>query len=216
MEAELRYFEGNFGFTLLFVGLFILLTVTRVMYPRRFAEFVELPITDKYFALEGKHYEVNHPFNLLLFVVQWLSYSTFIFLFVTHMDPTSKHHPYLFLQITAGFLVFVSFRYYFEKLLAYVLNIEGIAENFLYEKLSYTNLIAMLVLVINLLAIYSFDVGIAYFHWTLGIIASLYIISLISSIKRNNQIIFKNFFYFILYLCALEFAPYIILYKVYT
>ena len=37
---------------------------------------------------------------------------------------------------------------------------------------------------------------------------------LFTSFKAHQSLIKYNFFYFILYLCALEIAPYIILYKV--
>ena len=41
-------------------------------------------------------------------------------------------------------------------------------------------------------------------------------IALFYSYKTNGKLIITNFFYFILYLCALEISPYIILYKVFT
>jgi len=41
-------------------------------------------------------------------------------------------------------------------------------------------------------------------------------IALFYSFKTNGKLIITNFFYFILYLCALEISPYIILYKVLT
>lgn len=40
-------------------------------------------------------------------------------------------------------------------------------------------------------------------------------IALFYSYKTNRKLIITNFFYFILYLCALEISPYIILYKVF-
>ena len=40
-------------------------------------------------------------------------------------------------------------------------------------------------------------------------------IGLLTSYKSNLNLIKRDFFYFILYLCALEIGPYIILYKVF-
>lgn len=210
---ELRLTDSSYGFTLLFVGVFILLTLSRVLFPKRFVEFVALPLNDKYFALEGKNYEIAHPFHLLLFLVQWVSYTTFIYLFLIHLTPDLKEQPWLLVQIFTGFGAFVLFKYYFEKLVAYVFMIEEVTHRYLFEKLNYTNFISLILLVVNMLFIYTVEPSPALLYWSAIGLVLLHFISLVSSIKRNYQLIFKNIFYFILYLCALEIAPYVIVYK---
>ncbi|WP_304138277.1 DUF4271 domain-containing protein [Mesonia mobilis] len=42
------------------------------------------------------------------------------------------------------------------------------------------------------------------------------IFSLLLIYRKNQSLITGNWFYFILYLCTLEIAPYFILYKVFT
>jgi ABC-type dipeptide/oligopeptide/nickel transport system permease component len=37
--------------------------------------------------------------------------------------------------------------------------------------------------------------------------------TIIYSVRRNSTTIIKNFLYFILYICALEIAPYVLLYQ---
>lgn len=214
MELEPRFVDTNFGFTLLFVGSLILLTLCRILYPKRFAEFITLPVTDKYFVFEGKNYSISHPFHILLFLMQWVSYATFIFLFLTFFNPELKNNPWLYLQVLTGFGAFVLFKYYFEKLVAHVFMIEQVAHRYLFEKLNYINLIAILIMILNMFIVYVFIPGGHFFKWAIIGIVFLHFITLISSIKRNYQIIFKNIFYFILYLCALEISPLLLLYKV--
>ncbi len=213
MELEPRIAESTLGFTLLFVGVFVLLTLSRFLYPKRFIEFVALPINDKYFALEGKNYEIGHPFHILLFIVQWVAYATFIYLFILHFKPELKNQNWLYLQVFTGFGAFVFFKFYFEKLVAHVFMIEQIAHRYLFEKLNYSNFIALFLLVLNMFLIYTIEPGTQLLYGCVAGIILLHLISLVSSIKRNYQLIFKNIFYFILYLCALEIAPYIIVYK---
>lgn len=217
MELELRVISENYWITLIFVSAFIVLAVTRSLYPRRFHEFFLLPVTDKYFALEGKHYEVRHPFNFLLFSLQTISFSLFIYIILQFQQPElTRDHPWLFVQILGGFLGFVLLKYVFEKLIAFILNIQTFMDGYLYEKLSYTNLISIYLLSFNLLLFYTLPLNnrtIQVIIWGLFL---LHAFSLISSMKRNNSVIFRNIFYFILYLCALEIAPYVILYKVFV
>ncbi len=217
MELELRNLTDNYWITLIFVGAFVVLAITRSLYPRRFHEFFLLPITDKYFALEGKQYEVRHPFNFLLFSLQTISFTLFIYIILQFQQPDiTEKHPWLLLTIISGFLAFVLIKYIFEKLMAVILNIQSFMDGYLYEKLSYANLISLYLLGINVLLFYSLPLTGSTIQAIIIVLLFLQAFSIISSIKRNNTIIFRNIFYFILYLCALEIAPYIILYKVFV
>tara|TARA_Y100000815_G_scaffold270007_1_gene293816 strand:+ start:30948 stop:31601 length:654 start_codon:yes stop_codon:yes gene_type:complete len=215
LELELRHIENDSWIALVFLGVFILLTLTKAYFPRRFSEFIQLPVTDKYFSLEGKKRTVNQPFNILIFIIQTLCISLFLLLIIKVESPQKiALKPVWLLQIWVGFIVFVSFKFYLEKLIAHILDIEAVVENYLFERLSYASLIGLFLGGISLLFYFSFSLSKSLFYTIAGIAALLYLISLISSIKRNQQTIFKGFFYFILYLCALEIAPYVILYKV--
>jgi len=218
MEYGLRAIENWDWVTLILVAMFMVLAVTRYLYPRRFMEFLYLPLSDKYFKLQGKGYEIKHPFNVLLFSIQVLSISLFIYLLLFTFNPVNtQENPWLFVQITTGLGLFILAKFCLEKILAHILNIEGLINDYLYEKLSYTSIISLLILIGNILFYFAFKpsetVETALFVFAL-VLAGLYLMSLISSFKRNRNIILRHFSYFILYLCALEIAPYIILYYV--
>ena len=136
LDYTLRNIENWDWVTLLLVGTFIILAVTRYLYPRRFREFLLLPISDKYFKLQGKGYEINHPFNVLLFGVQLISFSLFAYFVVNFFYPSiPKENPWLFVQIITGLAVFILAKYFSEKIIAHIFNIEGIINAYLYEKL---------------------------------------------------------------------------------
>jgi len=213
LEYTLRNIENWDWATLVLVAGFAILAVTRYLYPRRFQEFVLLPVSDKYLKLQGKGYEVKHPFNVLLFTVQVLSFSLFFYLFLNYTSPAlSVDNPWLFVQLVTGFSVFVLFKYISEKIIAHILNIESIINAYLYEKLNYANIISLVVFLLNIVFVFALKptkmvlIGLSF------VLIALYLIALISSFKRNWRVILKHFSYFILYLCALEIAPYIILY----
>jgi hypothetical protein len=201
--------------TLLLVGCVVIYAFVKYAYPKRFQEFIMLPINNKYFLVHGKNDEIQHPFNVLLFAAQVISVSLFIYLIIKLNNPEStKTNPWLFVQICTAYTIFIFIKFSIEKIVASVFSIDAIINNYLYQKLSYRNLLAVILFIVNLVFFYmvvpSFT-GIAIF---LGIILVFNCIVLFYSYKTIGNLILSNFFYFILYLCALEISPYIILYKV--
>ncbi|NND63877.1 MAG: DUF4271 domain-containing protein [Flavobacteriaceae bacterium] len=215
MEYTLRNIENNDWISLVIIGLFILLAITRYLYPQRFEEFILLPITDRYFTLQGKGYELNHPFNVLFLVIQVVSFSLF-FYFASQLftNRTTHENPWFFLQLITGISVFILAKYLIEKIIGNLFNMEKLIDRFLYEKLCYASLLALFILIGNTLFFYIFKAQIGLYKGFAVVICVLFLITLLSSYKRNWTTILRHFFYFILYLCALEIAPYIILYKI--
>jgi uncharacterized protein DUF4271 len=214
LEYSLRNIENWDRVTIVLVGIFAILSITRYLYPKRFHEFLSLPLTDKFFKLQGKSYEIKHLFNALLLAVQVLSISLFIYLYLSITNPSLvEENQWLLIQIGTGYTVLVLVKFLSEKIIAYIFNVESIINRYLYEKLSYTSLISLLVLTGNIVFVFIIDPTKNVLITFATVMAGLYIISLISSFKRNWIIILRHFFYFILYLCTLEIVPYIILYR---
>jgi Domain of unknown function (DUF4271) len=214
LEYSLRNIENWDWVTIILVGIFAILSITRYLYPKRFHEFLSLPLTDKFFKLQGKSYEIKHLFNALLLAVQVLSISLFIYLYLSITNPSLvEENQWLLIQIGTGYTVLVLVKFLSEKIIAYIFNVESIINRYLYEKLSYTSLISLLVLTGNIVFVFIIDPTKNVLITFATVMAGLYIISLISSFKRNWIIILRHFFYFILYLCTLEIVPYIILYR---
>ena len=210
---ELRLVENKDWIILIFVSVFVLLAIVKTKFPRRFHEFTLLPITNKYFSVAGKSSEVTHPFSLLLFIVQAISFSLFICLVLTVGKGNFNNTPILFLQVFTGYTLIILAKYYVEKLIAHVFDIEKLVQDYLYEKLSYINLMSIIFIVANLILFFIYFPDGTTINFVIVGFVFLYVIALISSIKKNTTLILRNFLYFILYLCALEFAPYVILYK---
>ena len=81
MQNIHRTIESLDWITFILVGCMILVTVLRVVYPKRFDDFIKLPISNNYFLTKGKFEELKHPFSVLFFLIQVLTLSLFIFLF---------------------------------------------------------------------------------------------------------------------------------------
>jgi len=102
-----------------------------------------------------------------------------------------------------------------ERLIGSLFEIDQLIDNYIFQKISYKNYIGLLLLPINALLIFSVTPSRQIIFLVLSILLIISVIGLITSFKSHQSLIKKNFFYFILYLCALEIAPYIILYKVF-
>jgi len=210
-----RYTESIDWITLLLVGCVVLFSIAKYAYPRRFDEFVLLPINNKYFFVHGKNHDLKHPFNLLLFVVQVISVSLFIYLFIKTKEPEIlRTKPWLFVQICTAYAFFVATKLTIEKIVGSVFTLDTIVNNYLYQKLSYRNLLAIGIFAANVIFFYVIPTTTPNLIVAWIVILALNCIVLFYSYKTIGNLILSNFFYFILYLCALEISPYFILYKV--
>ena len=201
--------------TLILVGCVILVALTKILYPLRFQELLKLPITNKYFFVYGRNDGVIHPFNVFLFIVQIVLASLLLLLVYKWRNPSIvSNNSFLYLKICLGLTLFISAKISLEKLIGVIFNISTIIDKYVYQKLSYRNLMSILFMAIVLILVYITPMSSFIFFTIVSIVAILNGIALFSSYKEQRSIILPHFFYFILYLCALEISPYIIIYKV--
>ncbi|MFT5231785.1 MAG: hypothetical protein ACI836_000583 [Saprospiraceae bacterium] len=203
--------------TLVFLGCILLMTSAKFLFPKRFDEFIYLPLNNKYFLLQGKSDTLTHVFNLLLFVVQLLSVSFFIYLLLTEVGyGTDEKLWLLYIQICAIYFVFIGVKIFIEKIIGNVFNMEGLINQYLYQKLTYRNYIAIFLLFCNILLMYTLGANQTILLFILSLAVAFNGIGLILSYKNFRNVLAPQILYFILYLCALEIAPYVILYKAVT
>jgi hypothetical protein len=119
-------------------------------------------------------------------------------------------------KLTFGIGVFILIKVLLERLIGSLFEIDKLIDQYLFQKISYKNLLGLVLIPINLLLIFSFKPGLILLYIIVILLGLINIMGLITTIKTNQSIIKQNLFYFILYLCALEIAPYIILYKVFV
>jgi hypothetical protein len=212
-----RHIESLDWVTLFIVICIVLFSIAKYAYPKRFQEFIMLPLSNKYFMVHGRNDEIKHPFNVLLFVTQVISASLFIFLFIKTTTPeVPKSNPWLFVLICTGYSVFVFVKFAIEKIVSNIFSIDSLINSYLYQKLSYRNLLAIALLLGNIIFYYAVKPSAVLLFIFIATIILLNGIALFYSYKTNGNLILRNFFYFILYLCALEISPYIILYKAFV
>lgn len=214
MEFSSRILVSQDWLTFLLTGCFLLLAASKYLYPRRFSLFLKLPINDAFFKVYGKEHNLRHPFNIILFVIQIVSVSVFVYLFLeTFQFSDSSENPYLFLHIATIFTVFVLLKFSVEKIVAAVFSIEPVIDRYLFHKLGIRNYAALILFGIDLLLVYAVEPRPQIMLGIAVLLVFISIIGLVYSYNKNRKLIASNLFQFILYLCTLEISPYIILYK---
>ena len=211
-----RLYTSQDWITLLLLCCIIIITAVKMAYPLRFQEFLKLPLSNKYFFVFGKNDPIHHLFNVLLFIPKAICVALLVYKVIEWQKPAMLlDMPFLFVKILMSFVGFVVAKVILEKTIGIILNIENIIHQYVYQKLSYRNLMSVLLLILLFIVTYITPINKEIMLVFCLVIAVVNAIALFYSFKTNGKLIITNFFYFILYLCALEISPYIILYKVF-
>lgn len=216
IELIPRITENKDWATLLFVIAFALLVVTKTAFENRFRDFINLLINNKYLKIYKDSSNLMSWFTILLFVVQLISMSFFIQLVLSYFGYTTKTNWISFIQIFTFLSFFILSKFLIEKIIATSFDIENFTEQFNLLKVSYRTYIGLLLLPVNIIMYYT---NIVNTYAIIGIMIILLIINTVTylvSLKNYQKLLLSKLFYFILYICALEIAPYYFMYYIIT
>ncbi len=211
-----RIIEPKDWATYLFILSFALIAITRTAFEGRFSEFLRILVSDKYIKVYKDTSHLMSGFTILMFIVQVISFSFFIQILLYYFGYISKTDWVTFLRIFTFFGVFVLSKFLIEKIIAAVFNIEEFAEQFNLQKVSYRTFIGMILLPINIYLFYSNTLSNVLIYCIIGVILAINLYSYLISLKIYQNLLIGKLFYFILYLCALEIAPYYFIYYLIT
>lgn len=213
---HLRVIENKDWATILFVISFATIAMTKSAFENRFADFAKLIYSDKYTNIYKDSSNLKSGFTISLFFVQIISLAFFIQLCLAFFGYASKTDWILYIQIITFLLFFVFSKYLIEKIIATAFDIEEFVEQFNLQKVTFRTYIGLFILPINIILFYYDSISRNIFILLISIILIVNILTYLVSIKNHQNIIFGKLFYFILYLCALEIAPYYFMYYWFT
>jgi len=187
------------------------------MFQPRFEDFFSLVTSGKYMVIKSREHKARFGFNILMLIIHILSISLFLFIlyrtFVTsHIENTGM----ILLRIITGYSFFILLKIFVEKIIANVFDIDDYIDSYLFQKHTYRNFISIILFPISIFLTYMDNLSNMIFYIISGLLITAMILSFIRLIIKNEGQVSRNWFYFILYLCALEITPYIILYKLIT
>ena len=211
-----RIIESKDWATVLFVLSFGIIAITKSVFENRFADFTNLIYSNKYIKVYKDNTNLKSGFTLSLFFVQVISLAFFIQITLSYFGYASKTDWLLYIQIFTFLVFFILSKYLIEKIIATSFNIEDFMDQFNLQKVTYRTYIGLFILPFNIILFYydSFSRNIPLI--IIAIILITNALTYLISIKNYQNIIFGKLFYFILYLCALEIAPYYFMYYWFT
>jgi hypothetical protein len=211
-----RIIESKDWATFLFVFSFMLIAISKTRFETRFNDFLKILVTNKYIKVYKETSHLMSGFSVLLFIVQIISFSFFIQILLDHFGYFSKYDWVLYIRIFTFFSVFVLSKFLIEKIIATSFEIEEFTEQFNLQKVSYRSFISILILPVNVYLYYN-DTSTNYIIYiTLIVVLLINLLTYLVSLRIYQNLIISNIFYFILYLCALEIAPYYFIYYLIT
>jgi hypothetical protein len=207
----------NDWITLIFLLIFILLVLVKLIYKDRLFLLATIGISKKYFLNYGKDSRlIFNGFNSMLFVVQSLIMMLIIYAFLQFFEPKfADESSFLLQKIISGVSIVFIIRYVIGKGLGELFDLKNSHNHVAFVKMSYLFSVFLLILPFLLLVFYSNKYNLLFFQLLIGVLAILLIIRYLFVFVNNKKIISSQMFYFILYICALEIAPIFIVFKIF-
>ena len=212
----LREIISNEWFTILIVFSICVLAFAKYAFSNRFNDYLWVVGNSKYLKIYAREQKFIDQFDSLLFINLIISLSIFSYLgYNTIVEPLSFDLA-LFIKIFVGIGSLILIKILLERLIGSLFEIDALIDSYIFQKTNYKNYVGLILLPINVILIFALTPSSKLIYIVLSLIIIINLIGFITSFKTHQKTILNNFFYFILYLCALEIAPYIILYKVFS
>ncbi|MGB5205974.1 MAG: DUF4271 domain-containing protein [Eudoraea sp.] len=212
MEPVQRVINNIDWITAIIFSSILFMVIAKNLFYQRFLNFIILPFNNKYIFMYNKKDKLLNWFNIFFTLFQLLNFSLFIYLASNILSNSeSDLYPVVF-SIILGFL----FLFLFGKILlqmggGFVFNNNKIISEFIFKKLSYLNYSSIIMLASNIIIAYVLTDSKIVVFASIFLIVVVNVIGWITIIKNYQKLISSYFFYFILYLCALEIAPFVII-----
>ena len=197
------------------VSLAIIATAKLINY-NRFTRFLRLLGTSNYLRIYFKDHHFLDSFDVVLFLNFCINGTLIGFLSYIHFIEKLEVDILMFIKIAGILGLAVLTKLLLELGIGYLFDIQKLFHSYVFQQVSFLNLLGVLLLPFNSFLIFGAPNQPILLVATLVISGLILLRGFIKSIKTYQKLIINNFFYFILYLCTLEIAPYIFIYKLFS
>jgi hypothetical protein len=203
--------------TIVFLLTLTIITVLKYQFSDRFTKLFSLSYSDKYYTDYVKTNPlILNKFHLLFFIVIFFNISMLIFFSLQVLEPSFFSNSfYSFAQILSIVILYIVLRQFIGFILGEIFELHDQQKQLTFLKISNLSLLSLLLF--PLLLFLNYSVG--PYHKTVITIGFflaviLFLIHYYKLLKKD-KFNFNNLFYLFLYLCALEIAPFIVIYKMF-
>ena len=210
MEAIQREILSHNWITLTFVFSLSVLFFLKLFNPSTLKGYVT-SIFNKGFVeiIAVEKYQIFSFFHIGFAFFSFLMLSISTYFVIRQQAQKEAFLLFDYLKVSSYLLLFVFTRFLLEFLLIELFEIKEKLAHFLFSKRSYSYSISIGLFILNIVYFYSFQ------NQSFLLIGGISLLSIrfFLIVFYNKNLIIKELFYFILYLCAFELAPLFILFK---
>lgn len=204
--------------TLFFLVILLLISILQLNFQSRFNKLFSLIYSEKYYTdfLKTRPLIFNR-FHVIFFFIIIFNISLFFYLIFKEYKMDQMHDDFItYVKILTLTIAYVGLRYFIGILISGILDLSDQHNYFTFLKISNLSLLSILSFPFIILVYYS----IGLFH---KFLITFSLVALVGFglfryfvLIRNEKLGFSNLFYLFLYLCALEIAPIIVVYKLFV
>jgi len=203
--------------TIILLLTLVLIAILKFSYNERFDKLFSLSYSDKYFTNYSKSKPlIFNTFHLLFFFIINFNISLLIYYAIKAFDPSRIPNDFsFFIQIVLILLLYFLLRYLIGYLLSIVFSLLEEQSHITLLKISNLAYVSVLFFPLLILINYS-SLALHKILITFSLtIALILLFTRYYSILKNLKLNFNSFFYIFLYICALELAPILVIYKIF-
>ena len=212
MQLSERILVNKDWATILFVLAIAIIALNKSLFSVRFNEFLKLGYSDKYNKVYKDTNNLLNWFTISMFIIQLISFSFFILLLLSFFNYTKTDNYITYIQIITFLFVFVLSKFLIEKIIGTAIDSESVVDQFNLIKTNYRAFLGFILLPVNIVLYYNEIPIKEVFYIILGIFLLYNVFTYYFLVKTYQKMIVGKLFYFILYLCTLEIAPYYFMY----
>jgi len=210
MEAIERVVLSNNWIAVIFLLSITLLFFLKLFSSEKLIGFSTSFMNKGFIEIEAQEKQSHFSFFHTVFTFfSFLSLSITLFFIVNSYQGIEIFLLLDYLKIALAILIYMIVRFVLEFLFMLLFEIENTVSYFSLSKRSYLYSVSIGLLLLNLIYIYSFQNT----SFLITGFVALFSIRLLLILINNKNLIIKELFYFILYLCAFEIAPLFVLFK---
>ena len=193
----------------------MMVVLAKSTFYNRFLNFIILPFNNKYVFMYNKKEKLLNWFHIFFTVFQVINLSLFIYLAIQVLFKEgsfmSMESTYGYPTILGALLLFLLIKVSLQLSNGFIFNSNKTISDLIFKKLSYLNYSGLIMFTANIILCYVLKDSQMVVYVTFFLILMINAIGWVTLLRNHQNFLASNFFYFILYLCALEIAPFVII-----
>ncbi|CAM4235319.1 DUF4271 domain-containing protein [Zobellia nedashkovskayae] len=212
MDPILRTAGTADWITIILLSSIVFLVLAKSLFYSRFLNFIILPFNNKYIFMYNKKEKLINWFHIFFTIFQVINFSLFVFLARQILrGDTTDAYPFMYPIILACILGFIVVKIILQMSNGFIFGSGKTISELIFKKLSYLNYSGIIMFLANVMLAYVTQGSEVVVYVAILLILLINVIGWVTVLRNHQKFITSYFFYFILYLCALEISPFVII-----